>query len=113
MLYFNTILVISFKGLPTSSSLTNLRVSRKHIFSVTSVVTPNEVALKHNSFSFSQVSMNVLMRSLTIAIRTQTVLIYLKGLPVHARMALMATECSVQVLGTSLPYGFTKWNRAT
>lgn len=57
--------------------------------------------------------MNVLMRSLTIAIRTQTVLIYLKGLFVHARMALMATEYSVQVLGTYVPFGSTKRNETT
>ena len=54
--------------------------------------------------------MNVLMCSLTIAINTQTVLIYLKGLLVHARMALMATESSAQVLGTSVPFGSTKRN---
>lgn len=66
-----------------------------------------EVALKGNAFSFSQVSMNVLMRSLTIAIPTLTVLIYLKGLLVNAWMALLATESSAQVLGL-VPVGFKR-----
>ena len=66
-----------------------------------------EVALKSDAFSFSQVSMNVLMRSLTIAIPMLTVLIYLKGLLVHARMAFLATESSAQVLGL-VPFGFKR-----
>ena len=41
--------------------------------------------------------MNVLIRSPTTVIGTQTALIYLKGLSAHARTALMATEYSVQV----------------
>lgn len=41
--------------------------------------------------------MNVLIRSSTIVIRTRPALIYLKGFPVRAKTALMATEYSVQV----------------
>lgn len=48
--------------------------------------------------------MNVLIRSPTTVIGTQTALIYLKGLTAHARTALMATECSVQVFIVLIVY---------